>query len=1683
MRPSGPRVRSTDPRDPRQQRQPPSASASSSARPPSGRSGRPADRDQAFASIFGRPAGGHHAAAAPQRPHAGAESQGYPYSQAPPAHVYPHQQYQQAVQPPYRSTPPPFGRSSASSGGYEAFAPPLPPPPPQQQPPRNFPTNTGGPYGRPSASNGGYEAYAPPLPPPPPPQMGSFSGTTGRPSGPHERGSAPAMAMGHAVGREPSSNVYQGYPYEPEALYPARRTSAGTSTTGLAPAFTHINPSGAGLSYENDPSLGLSSRRVSGSSTNGPYGRPQRDDSYSSNPNLVHHNSTTSVRSGSSVNLGRAYNGYETGNSAPSADSPGSMYDSIFENLATNSSTTSLPHSQGLAAQKSNGSQQAIDRACSPPPEYSTYVSHDPPRRSSSQLSGRPRISALTTRSAVPALPDIVRDAEGLRLFDDPVGAERSRLSQRSESSAVSGGQSSGHYSYEDEMRDHVHPVGMRTDVYGARTHRRQMSNSSVISTGSVQSGYALASGATRGSTSHLSSIDSNCGPNMASPATGIADSHRTGATNPARNRLSSGPSFESVRSLPYMSGNQPNSEQRSSYGSFDMRATSFSGPQANRDVAVTAVRTGSLGHAGRFGRSQMSGNYIMGHPSPSSTSVDLATQSSLRSKPPSVNQAGRHRFLDVYPALLSRVAEVFRQHIPLSDRVKDGLSYKDAFDGKEALDLLCDIIRTPDRNLAMLVARSLESQKFFHEVTYGGYRFKGDVTEIYRFKERLPSPFAAAEDGLPRVELDLNTTGVDARSEARPVSNAYSSGSLTSPITSTTASPLTTPQAARNSVKDADADDLGRNQVSSEYPTEDVSLPTGVFILLSSCYSPTCSKDKLCYSVSCPRRADQQRRLNLKVEPALIRKASEESLVEVKVSLVLERRVEQPLTSSHIMIVDDREMRRQEAINELIYTERDFVRDMEYLRDQWIKPLRTNDVIPPAKRESFVTQVFWNTHEILAVNSVFSERLTKRQKHNHIVPYVADIMLEFISQFEPFVVYGAHQLFGKYEFEKEKTNNPAFQKFVDETERNPASRKLELNGYLTKPTTRLARYPLLLKEILKHTPDDNPDKTEIPKVTELIKDFLTRVNEESGKSENMFNLAQLDQQLVFRPGENFDLHLRDKNRQLVFKGPLKCRGGPNGNGENADLLAFLFDHALLLVKAKWMNKQHEQYKVYRKPIPLELMLVTAPEDARNALKGSSSRTGLASTARGVNGKSVKDVIHKPDSKHGFSLTIQHLGRKGYYLTLWAASFAARQNWLEHIDEQQQNLRNRSRVFKTLSLTDRFFVGLNKVNCASPYDGGRRIIYGTDEGVFFSNLRDERLRVPAKVVAIPDVTQVDVLEEFQLLIVLAERSVTAFPLEALDPTDPTAALKRGKRLSSHTSFFKCGVCLGRVLLCIVKSSSLSSTIKVLEPVDMSQRGKKEPTPFRKLLNNSGAHNEPFHILKEFYIPTESTSLMMLKTKLCVATTRGFEVIDLETLDTQSLLDPSDSSLDFVAKRENVRPVTIYRIEEFFLLCYAEFAFYVNKTGWRARPRWAIQWEGVPTSFALHYPYILAFEPTFVEVRHVDTGHLVQIIPGNHIRCLFADAPPSQIHTPQGPLIPFRNVPGGAPPHPGYGGPAYGHPPPNNPYGPPRPAGPPPSRIRNQIIFVSDEGNVQVVRLAPPGPTPPRVSQASSISRR
>ncbi|GAA5876532.1 hypothetical protein JCM3774_003128 [Rhodotorula dairenensis] len=921
-----------------------------------------------------------------------------------------------------------------------------------------------------------------------------------------------------------------------------------------------------------------------------------------------------------------------------------------------------------------------------------------------------------------------------------------------------------------------------------------------------------------------------------------------------------------------------------------------------------------------------------------------------------------------VYPALLSRVAAAFRDHIALSERVKDGLVYQDAFDGRDAVDKIAYIIKTSDRNLALLLGRALDAQKFFHDVTYD-HRLRDSPNEIYQFKERLASAganFTLPADQLlpPHQQQHLVAQHPHAPNSAAALAQAAG-------------------EAAGKRASSSTPGPTGTEPAEDEF-----ELPTGVFTLLTDCYSPTCTRERLCYSIACPRRLEQQARLNLKREglsggledvKGLKRSDSIDSLILREPGSLWIHSVPQEVADS----TSDTEKKRQEAINEVFYTERDFVRDLEYLRDFWIKPLRTQNIIPEARREDFVTQVFWNVLEVYAVNVRLCELLNKRQKQAHVVDHIGDIFLDLVPHFGPYVKYGAHQLYGKYEFEKEKGSNPAFAKFVDETERLPESRKLELNGYLTKPTTRLARYPLLLDACLKHTSDDNPDKIALPKVIKLVREFLGRVNVETGKSENRFNLAQLDQQLVFKNGEAVDLRLRDEERELIFKGPLKKRGGTQS--ESAELQVFLFDHAILMVKQKSKN---EQYKVYRKPIPLELLVVAAIDDAASARGGVVRPKSLM--ARGSSKSSTTTSSNQPPpgadkNKQGFALTFIHLGRRGYQLTLWASTWSTRKKWLDKIEERQHELRERSLVFETLPLSAGYFVGTNRLTCAAPFDNGNRVVYGTENGVYLADLR-EKNKVPVKVISAPSVTQLDVLEEQGILIVLADKAVQTFFIDHLDPGDAIGAAKRARKISANATFFKAGQCLGRTLVCVVKSGNVSSTIKTLEPVDQA-RGKKQPT-IRKFLQGS---NESLRVFKEFYIPTESSSVHFLKSKLCVGCTKGFEIVDLETLDTQGLLDPADSSLDFVQKRETAKPIAIYRIDGEFLLCYDEFAFYVNKNGWRAKGNWIIQWEGFPTAFALHYPYVLAFEPTFIEVRHVESGALMQIIPGNNIRCLFADS--------------------------------------------------------------------------------------------
>jgi hypothetical protein len=146
-------------------------------------------------------------------------------------------------------------------------------------------------------------------------------------------------------------------------------------------------------------------------------------------------------------------------------------------------------------------------------------------------------------------------------------------------------------------------------------------------------------------------------------------------------------------------------------------------------------------------------------------------------------------------------------------------------------------------------------------------------------------------------------------------------------------------------------------------------------------------------------------------------------------------------------------------------------------------------------------------------------------------------------------------------------------------------------------------------------------------------------------------------------------------------------------------------------------------------------------------------------------------------------------------------------------------------------------------------DNGNRLIFGNDVGVYLAVTSDPT-RAPVQVIQVENVTQVDIIEEQGILLVLADKVVMTFWMDGLDPNDAAGAAKRARKVSSNASFFKVGDCLGRKLVCVVKAGSVSSTIKTLEPTDnlnhqLNVRTRTKPA-FRKIIP---ANNDALKVYK------------------------------------------------------------------------------------------------------------------------------------------------------------------------------------------------------------------------------------------
>ncbi|PSN59968.1 hypothetical protein BS50DRAFT_216005 [Corynespora cassiicola Philippines] len=433
------------------------------------------------------------------------------------------------------------------------------------------------------------------------------------------------------------------------------------------------------------------------------------------------------------------------------------------------------------------------------------------------------------------------------------------------------------------------------------------------------------------------------------------------------------------------------------------------------------------------------------------------------------------------------------------------------------------------------------------------------------------------------------------------------------------------------------------------------------------------------------------------------------------------------------------------------------------------------------------------------------------------------------------------------------------------------------------------------------------------------------------------------------------------------------------------------------------------------------------------ALQHTNTSNSMSSTNTGSSGKTMVNTTvleNGRDDKIMYPFRLKHLGKETY--TLFAPTAANRAEWCDKLiiaktkhatalfSQNAEPFRLRvmadaafayesampsqksitikgTPLDRSIDEVEKLFQNSGRpvpicrarVNCATafhqPY-GKQMVAVGTDIGVYISEY--DNPRGWTKAIQIPRVTQVAVLEQFSLMLLISDKSLIAYHLDAVCPVsgalpsnDSTRRAPQKLSGARDIGFFATGVMKDRNLVFYKKREGLSSTFKVLEPVYQKSTEKKSR------IWKSG-RTEFFREYDEFYIPADCYGINLFHSSLAISTAKGFEVLTLDKKQPWSVPDLKQPHVATIASRlQGQDPLGMFRLsDQEFLLCYEECAVYVNKHGDISRSV-IMEFVGKAKSAAMYGPYVLLFDPDFVEIRNAQNGRLRQVIAGRDVKCL------------------------------------------------------------------------------------------------
>uniref|UniRef100_A0A8C9ZH84 Neuroepithelial cell transforming 1 n=1 Tax=Sander lucioperca TaxID=283035 RepID=A0A8C9ZH84_SANLU len=311
------------------------------------------------------------------------------------------------------------------------------------------------------------------------------------------------------------------------------------------------------------------------------------------------------------------------------------------------------------------------------------------------------------------------------------------------------------------------------------------------------------------------------------------------------------------------------------------------------------------------------------------------------------------------------------------------------------------------------------------------------------------------------------------------------------------------------------------------------------------------------------------------------------------------------------------KEIKRQEAIHELYRGEQDLIEDLQLARKAYHDPMLKLSIMT----EEELAHIFGDLDAYIPLHEDLLMKLMEGTGPDGTVAQIGQIVIDWLPGLNAYKGYCSNQLAAKALLDQKKLDRRV-QDFLQRCLESPFSRKLDLWSFLDIPRSRLVKYPLLLREILRHTPPDHPDVTSLERAITIIQEILSDINVRKGESECQYYIDKLE-------------YLDDKQRDPLIDNckTLLCHGELR-NKSGSRLHVFLFSELLVLTRPVTRNDR-SCFQVYRQPIPV---LDLALED----LQDGEIRMGGSFRGAFTNGEKAKNVfrVSSLDPSHGQSHTL-----------------------------------------------------------------------------------------------------------------------------------------------------------------------------------------------------------------------------------------------------------------------------------------------------------------------------------------------------------------------------------------------------------------------------------------------------------